>query len=165
MTDTYTVAFRGNLAPGNTLADVRQRLQDFFRLDDTRADQLFSGRPVAIGKNIELDRAQQLRDLLAGMGALVEVRSMSGLAVVAARPAVADAGEGLAAVTVEPPGADVLRPEERRPVCARAIVTDHLSVDRTGGDLLKPDERKQPAVLHLDLSHLEIEPFDLEAIP
>ncbi|MFA5496334.1 MAG: hypothetical protein WC247_16335 [Porticoccaceae bacterium] len=163
MTDTYTVVFRGDLVPGTTPGEVRQRLQEFFRLDDARVERLFSGRPVAIRKNIELDRARQLRDMLAAMGALAEVRGGDGKAAIAASSAAV--GDGLAAVTVAPPGADILRPEERRPVYCRDIATGHLSVDRAGGDVLKPHERRRPMALQIDLSHLEISSLDLEAVP
>ena len=81
------------------------------------------------------------------------------------RPAVAPApvtapGSGLDGVTVEPPGADVLRPGERNPEVHREIATGHLSLDSPGADILKPHERKKPVEVHLDLSRLRVEPAD-----
>ena len=169
MSATCSVIYRGDIAPGATLAEVRQRLQDFFNLDDTRAGQLFSGRPVTVKKNVDREKAEQFRALLASMGALAEVRDSAADAAPspapAAGPAVAPApvtapGSGLDGVTVEPPGADVLRPGERNPEVHREIATGHLSLDSPGADILKPHERKKPVEVHLDLSRLRLEPAD-----
>jgi len=63
-------------------------------------------------------------------------------------------------ITIAPPGADVLKPEERSASPQRDIVTDHLSLDSPGADVLKPHERKQPVEVQIDLSHLSVEPAD-----
>lgn len=176
MAELFNVIFRGDIAPGHSLAKVRECLRDHFKLDDARVDQLFSGRPVIVKKNLDHSRASQFRDLLADMGALAQLRSVEGSSDVRipASPAMpagtaslspahtppADVREPLAGVTVEPPGADVLKPQERRPPVQRDIVVDHLSVDRPGADVLQPHERKREVVLNLDLSHLAVEPVE-----
>lgn len=174
MSATFSVIFRGDIAPGATLAEVRQRLQDFFNLDDARAGQLFSGRPVTVKKNVERDKAEQFRALLAGMGALAELRDSAAdngpssaapsaprpVAVAPSSPPPTAPASGLDGVTVEPPGADVLRPGERRPDVHRDVATGHLSLDSPGADILKPHERQKPVEVHLDLSRLRVEPAD-----
>lgn len=185
MAELFNVIFRGDIAPGSTLVEVRRRLRDHFQLDDVRVDQLFSGRPVVVRKHLDRARADRFRDLLAEMGALVQVRavdtavaapqaprgevSQGGEPTAAPRPAVqaavadrappaAAAAGPLAGVTVEPPGADVLTPQERRAPVRRDIAVEHLSVDSAGADMLRPHERKKVVELDLDLSHLAVEP-------
>jgi len=178
MAELFNVVFRGDIAPGSTLADVRRRLRDHFQLDEARVDQLFCGRPVVVKKNLDRVRAGQFRDLLADMGALAQMLAVgaSGASggtppAEAASPAVRAAstdsdapthssGAVLAGVTVAPPGADVLQPQERRSAARRDIAVDHLSVDNPGADVLRPHERKKAVELHLDLSHLAVEPAD-----
>lgn len=177
MAETFNVIFRGDIAPGSTLAEVRERLRQHFNLDESRAAQLFSGRPVVVKKDLDQQRADQFCQLLAGMGAVAEVRA-SGDGGQAARgspppspsapvesaapdiPSAPQPATGLEGVTIEPPGADVLRPGERPPQVQRTIATDHLTLDAPGADVLKPHERRQPASRDIDLSHLRVEPVD-----
>lgn len=180
MTDNCNVVFRGDIAPGFTLVEVRQGLKDFFSLDDARVSQLFSGRPVTIKKNVTRDKADQFKTLLAGMGAVAEIVAVDdsvtdspaaattpAAPVTAPAPVVAsdNAEEPTSAadmdtITIAPAGADVLKPEERSAIPHREIVTDHLSVDSPGADVLKPHERKKAVEVHIDLSHLRLEPTD-----
>lgn len=169
MSDNVNVIFRGDIAPGFTLAETRQGLKDFFSLDDARVAQLFSGRPVTIKKNVTRDKAEQFQTLLAGMGAVAEIVVVAKTVAVAddaagtAAPVSAappDVGSPEATITIAPPGADVLKPEERSTSPHREIPTDHLSVDSPGADVLKPHERKKAVEVHIDLSGLRVEPID-----
>ena len=183
MAELFNVVFRGDIAPGNTLAEVRQRLREHFHLNEAQVDQLFSGRPVVVKKNLDATRASQFREVLVELGALTQLRAVvhgdtappappSATVSADSEPATVSASNGpttmspaapgtaLDAVTVEPPGADVLKPEERSRPQQRHIAVDHLSVDSAGADVLKPHERKRVVELDLDLSHLQLEPVD-----
>ncbi|KJS07809.1 MAG: hypothetical protein VR73_07830 [Gammaproteobacteria bacterium BRH_c0] len=172
LTDNCSVVFRGDIAPGFTLGEVSQGLKDFFNLDEARVNQLFSGRPITIKKNVSREKAEQFKTLLKGMGAMAEIvalentgagnpapTAVAGSAPVSnVEPPVPEGNSD--SITIAPPGADVLKPEERSASPQRDIVTDHLSLDSPGADVLKPHERKQPVEVQIDLSHLSVEPAD-----
>lgn len=75
MSEQYDVYFRGDIAPGHKMGEVRQRLQALFKLDDERTASLFSGRPLAIRRDLDKSSAEQYRATLLKAGALVELRS------------------------------------------------------------------------------------------
>ncbi|MEH6639190.1 MAG: hypothetical protein V7717_07960 [Porticoccaceae bacterium] len=89
MSEQYDVYFRGDIAPGHQMVEVRQRLQALFKLGDERAAKLFSGRPLAIRRDLDKDGAEQYRDSLLKAGALVELRSAASGEVLAASSPVA----------------------------------------------------------------------------
>ena len=189
MSEQYDVYFRGDIAPGHQMVEVRQRLQALFKLDDERAAKLFSGRPLAIRRDLDKDGAEQYRDSLLKAGALVELRSAASGEVLAANAPVespvetpssdsrlSDPGFDAAAAKLEPEpesaeapteafslapaGADVLLPEERVVVEAVEVDTSALDLAPAGGDLLKDDEKRVLEDLDIDLSHLSVEPID-----
>ena len=190
MSEQYDVYFRGDIAPGHQMVEVRQRLQALFKLDDERAAKLFSGRPLAIRRDLDKDGAEQYRDSLLKAGALVELRSSASGEVLAASSPVAPpvetptTGSGFSAeaagpksepepepeqesaeapaeaFSLAPAGADVLLPEERVVVEAVEVDTSALDLAPAGGDLLKDDEKRVLEDLEMDLSHLSVEPID-----
>ncbi len=174
MATVYKVIFRGDLAPGASLFDVKRQFQSMFKLDDDRLAKLFSGRPVTILRNLEEGKATQWQALLEKAGALVELRpeelTEASPPPVAESPAdapgsAADAegdapAGGDEVLIVEPVGADVLRDGERVRPEPVSVSVDHLSVEEEGADVLRPEERRQVPELTLDLSHLHLEKPD-----
>ena len=75
MSEQYDVYFRGDIAPGHKMGEVRQRLQALFKLDDERTAKLFLGRPLPIRRDLDKSSAEQYRATLLKAGALVELRS------------------------------------------------------------------------------------------
>lgn len=74
MTDTrYDVLFAGELKPGTDPFAARARLQALFKLSDQAADQLFSGRTIAIKRDLEFAKAVKFRDAFSQAGALVQL--------------------------------------------------------------------------------------------
>ena len=184
MTTTYKLIFRGDIVPGYAMADVRAKLKELFRLDDALLAKLFSGRPVAIKKNLDEATANKWCELLQAAGALVESVPESGSAppAEAAAPGQARASRtpppsggadvaGAAAgaegeesgaganygLALSPVGADVLNPSERRDSTAVTVAVPDLGVEAVGADVLREDERTPFVRRELDLSHLEIE--------
>src|SRR5690625_3353623 len=169
MTDqhSFDVVFRGDICAGETLAVVRQRLGELFRLDPARLDQLFSGRPVVLRRGLDSVAAERCRTLLEEAGALVQLRATSDQPTAAAvRPepsAGVDADStsrtaSVAGPSVAPVGAELLRPEERLPVKAPVLSLDHLSLAEPGSDVLRADERRPFEPRNLDVSHLSLSP-------
>lgn len=154
---TYKLVFRGDIAQGHTFMSARQSLQELFRLDDQGLNKLFCGRSVTIKKNLDEATAIKWEALLLKAGAVVERVAEVVEPPVSEEPATEDSS-----IRVEPPGADVLKPEERAPVTPAYINTDGLTLDSPGADVLRPDERREFKELELDLSHISLAAADAE---
>jgi len=170
--DTYEIVFRGDIVQGETIDVVKQRLMELFNIDAGRAEQLFSGRPVVLKKNLDLLKADQYRMRLENAGAVVQVREAAGaepaaptepaseptpVASEAATDTATEAESSDGNMSLSPVGAEVLAADERRDFTPADIDVDHISVAETGEDVLADDEKKPFIEKQLDLSHLTIE--------
>lgn len=72
----FEVIFRGDVVPGQSLLDVKQRLSELFGAPSAKVDQMFSGRPVVIKRDLDEEAAERYRTALKDAGALVELRSV-----------------------------------------------------------------------------------------
>src|SRR5690606_12743397 len=70
---TYKLVFRGDIAPGHELMDVRQKLQQLFSLDDEGINKLFCGRPVTIKRQLDQASAEKWCAALLKAGAIVKM--------------------------------------------------------------------------------------------
>jgi len=71
MSKRYNIAFKGEVADGFTVADVRNSFVAHFKKNDDVIERLFSGSACTIGKDMELARAITAADLLRSIGAVV----------------------------------------------------------------------------------------------
>ena len=74
--DRYQVIFSGRVQPGKDPVAVRQRVGQMFHLEGVQLERLFSGSPIVIKKDIDLDKASRLREAFKAAGALVELKKM-----------------------------------------------------------------------------------------
>jgi hypothetical protein len=72
--ETYDVYFSGQIMRDQDPAEVRARIGDIFKLEGAKLERLFSGRPVAIKKNLGMEQAVQYRVVFRQAGALVDIR-------------------------------------------------------------------------------------------
>ncbi|MGE3296679.1 MAG: hypothetical protein AB7I68_04935 [Porticoccaceae bacterium] len=151
----YDVFFRGDIAPGQRLNEVRDRLRQLFGIDDARLNALFSGRPMAIRRDLAGDEAERYRAALREAGALVELRPLRAADVPAAAGPLADAADDW---SLAPVGADVLRPDERPAVVPVSVDIGGLEVAPPGVDVLRPEERRPAVVRNIDTQHLGLLP-------
>ncbi|MBQ0798669.1 MAG: hypothetical protein KBT63_05245 [Porticoccaceae bacterium] len=165
MSEQYDVYFRGDIAPGHQMVEVRQRLQALFKLDDARAAKLFSGRPLAIRRDLDKAGAEQYRETLLKAGALVELRSSaSGEVLAASSPA---------ASSVETPSRDSslndselsgseLNDSELSAEAAGSKSepesAEAFSLAPAGADVLLPEERVVVEAVEVDTSALDLAP-------
>lgn len=70
----YEVIFRGDLLAGQSVIEVKQRLAQLFNADATRIDQMFSGKPVVVKRNLDMETAERYQSSLLKAGALVDIR-------------------------------------------------------------------------------------------
>lgn len=71
--ETYDVYFSGKLLKGQDRELVQKKLGAVFKLEGARLQQLFSGRPVAIKKGVDMDQAVRYRVAFREAGALVDI--------------------------------------------------------------------------------------------
>lgn len=69
----FNLLFSAALVPGTDPQQARQRLQDLFRLTDEVADRLFSGKLVAVKRDVDEETAARYRDRFRAAGALLQI--------------------------------------------------------------------------------------------
>ena len=164
------IVFRGDIAPGETVAGVKARVAQLFRIDEQRADQLFSGRPTVLKRNLDRQKAEQFQQALAKAGAVVEMRLQSE---VVSEEQVASEEQTASSETestgtpsgsgdesewsLSPVGSDLLSDNERKTFVEANINVDHLTLGEAGDDVLKADEKQPFVERQMDLSHLSLD--------
>ncbi len=157
----YEVVFRGDVVPGQSIVDVKQRLAELFGADSARIDGMFSGRPVVIKRNLDQETAQRYQASIRKAGAVVAIRTTADTQP---EPPVMIAGTSAQSapqlpdeiVEVAPVGADVLTPEYRRDFTPAEIDTSRMTVAEPGTDVLREDEKKVIPDREVDTSHLSV---------
>jgi hypothetical protein len=162
----FDVFFRGDIVAGQAVVEVKERLAGLFKLEAAQVEQLFSGRPTAIRRNLDEASAKKYEQALLKIGALAELRPVKVEEAPAAQavaetssvkppaePANSDDGLSLA-----PAGSDVLRPDERSTVAAVEVDVSALALEPGGGELLHDEEKRSVEAAEVDTSHLEVLP-------
>jgi len=178
----FDVLFRGDIVAGQSVGDVKERLAGLFKLEAAKVDQLFSGRPAAIRRNLDEAGAKKYEQALLKIGAIAELRPVKVDAppaeavtsapvakpnpflepaeqapVATPEPAeqpTADGGD----MSLAPVGSDVLRPDERSSVTATEVDVSALALEPGGGEILHADEKQSVEATQVDTSHLEVLP-------
>ena len=167
----FDVFFRGDIVAGQAIVDVKERLGGLFKLEAAQVDQLFSGRPTAIRRNLDEASAKKYQQALLKIGALAELRparvdetpvtqaaETSPAAPAAPAAPVAEQASSDEALSLAPAGSDVLRPDERSSVEATEVDVSALALEPGGGELLRADEKRSVEAKQVDTSHLEVLP-------
>ena len=157
MTDMYRLVFRGEVNEGQHAAVVKKRLAALLKLDDARADALFSGKAVVVKKAVDRNTAIRYRDAFNQAGARLRVGKVEQAG---AKPSPAEsdtASPGASAQTaggmaVLPVGSDVLTEEERADPVEVDVDISHLSVQ--GAVFITDDE--PPAVPAPNVDHISM---------
>lgn len=69
----FRLAFKGEIAPGAEIGEVKEKLCALFKTDQTRIDTLFSGKTTILKKDIPEDEALKLKASFEKTGALAVV--------------------------------------------------------------------------------------------
>lgn len=154
----YSVIFRGDLEPGYTATDVRANLARLFKAGPDTIEKLFSGRPLAIKKNLSDSQARQLQATLAKNGAQSTLKAEGQPATeVTSQPAAPAPQSNKSAAPAEPAPAaasgpdwsiapmegNLVKDHEREKKEAVQVEVNHLSLKPAGGDLLEEGERER----------------------
>ncbi|AOS97112.1 hypothetical protein AUP74_01681 [Microbulbifer aggregans] len=146
----YSVIFRGDLEPGFTANDVRANLARLFKASPETIEKLFSGRPLAIKKNLGEAQARQLQATLAKMGAQVTLKAEGEPAPAAVPPSpepepaaesrMTDSGPDWSLAPME---GNLVKDHEREKKEAVQVEVNHLSLKPAGGNLVEDTERER----------------------
>ena len=75
---SYNIIFRGEIAEGRDIEEVKKNLASLFKVSDEKIEQLFSKRAVNIKKNVEHATAIKYKEAIEKAGALCSVVPFSG---------------------------------------------------------------------------------------
>lgn len=71
--ERFDLSYRGDLTPGADPARVRERLTALFKLSETGAERLFTGRPVIVKRNADAATTARFTEVFEEAGALLTV--------------------------------------------------------------------------------------------
>lgn len=148
----FDIVFRGDIVLGHQLGEVKTRLQQLFKTDAAKVDALFTGRPVALKRNLDNATANKYREALLKAGAQVEICASGSInfTVPADRPEPVRR----AVWSLAPVGSYLLMPTERPRISPILIDTSSISLRAAEGNLLDASEAARapaPAVIAPDL--------------
>lgn len=161
--ERFDLVFCGELVPGFELAQVKENIQALFRIDETKVNVLFSGKPVPLRKGLDADSANKYRVAMKKAGARVEVvlsREPSPETASKPAPKPAPAPNAVTKTKAESSGfttalgaQPVVAPKARAPISA-----PDFGLAAAGSILLRPEERTEIEAETVDISHLSVAP-------
>ena len=77
MSNTYTIVFKGEILDGADSSAVQQKVAAMFKADAAKLAALFSGKPVAIKKNVDEATANKFVAAFAKAGAKAYAKNMA----------------------------------------------------------------------------------------
>jgi hypothetical protein len=154
--DLFDLVFRGEIAPGNSDAEVKQRVAVSFNLDSAAADQLFSGTQVRLKRGVDRPTAERILQRLTDAGAIALIVPSS------VQP---ETQESLPQdpLSLAPLGSNVLDANEKvegEKVATKKPVLpslDHLSLEPVGTRMVKETEVPPIKAPDLDTSKFSLE--------
>lgn len=73
----YNIVFTGDLLGGTDAAKAREKLGSTFRLSDDQLDNLFSGDPVVVKRDVDLMTATRFQQAFLAAGARAEIETVA----------------------------------------------------------------------------------------
>ncbi len=158
--ERFDIIFRGDILPGHTLSDVKQRLAQLFKADEARINALFVGSAVPLKRDLDQQAAEKYQAVLTKVGADVSVRPAGQLqAKQAPRPRSEAPVTGSKPTTLQERLAAIELPPEKVAFDPKAEIYDPdtgWSVAALGAELLEAAGRVAPEVPVIDTSNLSL---------
>ena len=163
----FDILFRGDIAPGNSIDQVKARVAESFKLDEAAVKQLFSGAVVSLKRNIDRATAERIFKRLSDAGAIANIvpstlkdstfKDSASNQPDADHPRSEQTAAGKS-FTVAPLGSDVLEgaadtAEEER----LSVSVDHLGLEPVGSNIVEQDESEAIEPVVVDTSHITLE--------
>lgn len=171
--ETFNLTFSGKLAPGFELAQVKSNLQNLFKIDERKAQALFSGSSIVLKKGLDSATANKYRSVMRKAGAvafLVPSKKAGSVNNAISSPEAARAEQGSdAQASGQRPDAGQASAEHdaqmttalgaqaaQAPKSREEIEAPDFEVAAVGADLLHADERKAVEALEVDTSNISL---------
>ena len=157
--EKYDIFFSGELIDGADEAEARSKIGALFKLPPDKVDSLFSGKPVAVKRDVDMDTAVKYRVAFRDAGALINIKPAGKAAAEkpassAATPAEPQA-ENDNGMTLAPANTGSL--EDCAPKVVPTPIPDisYMNLDDVGTPI---DESEPPPPLEVDTSNLSLTP-------
>lgn len=143
----FDIVFCGKLLEGQDPASVQERVGHIFKASQRQLERLFSGRPIAIKKAVDMETASRYRLVFRQAGALVEIHPSNTPETrkpeMSSTPPVGWA--------LLPPNTGTLEDYAAHPTPSPPPDIRHLTLATSGAEL---DASPPPATAHVDTSGL-----------
>jgi len=167
----FDLLFRGDIAPGNSVDKVRERVAESFNLDQAAIDQLFSGAVISLKRNVDRATAERIYQRLSDAGAVANiVPSVSGsdsneldsneLGNNESGNKEQDSSDPDTQsdrFTLAPLGSDVSDTADTAEDQPSNVSIDHLGLEPVGSNIVEQEERETIEPVEVDTSHLSLE--------
>lgn len=156
----FDIVFRGDIAPGTQLQQVKQNLMRLFKIDEAKVQGLFSGQVVVLKRDLDGEAVEKYQRVLLQAGALVEkvaggsVTPGQGRVRPEPKPKKMSLAERLAAEQATQSAAKSVADnsaDESKPT-SPAAATGGFSLAPVGSDLLQPAEKAVVDTVDIDTS-------------
>ncbi|MDG1494868.1 MAG: hypothetical protein P8Q91_03260 [Porticoccaceae bacterium] len=146
--DSFDLVFRGEIAPGSNIEEVKQRVAASFNLDSVAADQLFSGSAVRLKRGVDKITAERILQCLrdAGAIAIIVPNSRQPETVVKDPLSLAPLGSNVTDGT-----------EKGKAKVVFSVSLDHLSLEPVGTRMVNEAEVSRVKTPDLDTSKFSLE--------
>ncbi|MBT8148897.1 MAG: hypothetical protein HKO71_01470 [Pseudomonadales bacterium] len=131
----FDIMFDGSTLNGANISEVKNNLQQLFKLGDADIERMFSGQPISIKKDLDRKTATQYQQALSRAGAKIQLvlhqpdaEPSTAAGTLASTPAPATGTD----FGVLPAGSDLLSAGERTSAAPRDVNTDHLQLEAPG---------------------------------
>jgi hypothetical protein len=139
----YDIFFRGETQEGFELTKVKANVGQLFKASPEKVEQLFSGKVVALRKNLDKATAAKFKHALESAGAKIYIKLAA--AAVAATPI---------------PAASASIDDENEPIPKADVSTDDSNTEFVllppGSDVLRDDERHAFVPVEIDISDIRL---------
>ena len=157
--EKYDIFFSGELIEGADEAEARRKIGALFKLPPDKVGNLFSGKPVAVKRDVDMDTAVKYRVAFRDAGALVNIKPATKASsekpeAPAAPPAEPEAESG-SGMTLAPANTGSL--EDCAPKVIPTPIPDisYMNLDEAGTLI---DESEPPPPVEVDTSALSLAP-------
>lgn len=162
---SYDIFFRGEALEGAPLATVKAHFAKLFKADDAKLAHLFSGKVIALKKQLSKEDALKYQQLFKKAGAKIYIKASQAQTATkpqasspkptTAKPEVATPTQA-AAMSILPAGSDVLSDEEKPHIEAVNVDISGISLgdDNTPLETPKTETSQAPDVSHLSTAEV-----------
>lgn len=153
---TFDLLFRGEIATGEDIDQVKAKIATSFKLDEAAVQKLFSGAVVSLKRNIDRAAAERIYQRLTAAGALAKIVPHISNKSTSNQP---DANDQTSdkAFSLAPLGSNVLENAGTAEQDQQQVPVDHLNLGPLGGNILEEAEAEIIEPIEVDTAHLTLE--------